>query len=70
MEQITIWEVLEQDAVTVASLLSEATTVLTSAVSSVWSIMTGNVWMQFLIGASILSIGFRFFRKAKKAAGH
>lgn len=69
MDQISIWEVINQDAVTVASLLTTATASITTAVGSVWDIMTGNVWLSFMVGASVLAVGFRFFRNARFTAG-
>ena len=53
---------------TVASLLSSATTTLTTGVSSVWTMMTGNPLTSLFVGAAVLSMGFAFFRKVKRAA--
>lgn len=59
---------ITQDAVTAAGLLSEATTVITTAVSSTWSIITGNPLTKLFVGAAILGVGFRFLRKAKRVS--
>lgn len=53
---------------TVASLLSSATTTLTTGVGSVWTMMTGNPLTSLFVGAAVLSMGFAFFRKVKRAA--
>ena len=57
-----------ETAVTVATLLSSATSTLTTGVSSVWTMMTGNPLTSLFVGAAVLSMGFAFFRKVKRAA--
>lgn len=58
------------DAVTVATMLTSAGTAISSALTQAWSIMTANELLQISVGASILSLGFAFFRKAKRTARH
>lgn len=57
-----------QTAVTAATLLSEATTIITSGIGSTWDIITSNPMLTIFAGSSLLAIGFRFFKKAKRAA--
>jgi hypothetical protein len=54
----------EGSEVTVSGVLSEATPVLTTATSSVWSLMTSNPVCKFALGCAVLAVGFRFLRKA------
>lgn len=58
------------EAVTVSGLLTSSGTLVTSAMSTVWSIVTANDFLKALLGCSLLAIGFRFFRAAKRAARH
>jgi len=54
--------------VTIASLLSGAADTIVSAISTVWSVMTGNPLLTFFLGVAIVGVGFRMFRKARRAA--
>ena len=54
--------------VTAAGLLTEAGEVIVSGIGIVWDIITANPVLTLFVGAAILSLGFRFFRKAKSAA--
>lgn len=56
-----------QEATTVASILTNTSTIGTM-VGDVWEIMTANPILTVFICASLLSLGFSFFRKAKRAA--
>ena len=58
----------ETASVTAASLLTEAGTVITSSIGIVWNVITANPVLTLFVGASIVSLGFAFFRKAKRAA--
>ena len=58
----------QEATVTVAGMLAEAGPVITEGLTQVWGIVTANPLLTFTIGCSILGIGFRFFRKAKRAA--
>lgn len=51
-----------------AELLSTATTVVATAVANTWSLLTSNPLTTFFVGSSILGVGFRFLRKAKRVA--
>ena len=53
---------------TVSSLLSEAGTTLASSIGIVWNIITANPILTLCVGASVVSLGFTFFKKAKRAA--
>lgn len=54
--------------VTVAKLLTTVTTDLPTAVGAVWDIVSTNVWLSWLVGFSIVMLGFRAFRRAKRIA--
>lgn len=56
------------EAVTVASLLTSAGTALTSGMTLCWDMMTANPLLSLFVGASVVTLGFRFFRKAKGVA--
>lgn len=49
-------------------MLKDATDVLTTGVGTVWTLVTGNPLLCLFVGASVLTLGFSFFRKAKRAA--
>ena len=49
-------------------MLSEAGPVITNGLTQVWDIVTANPLLTFFVGTSLLTVGFRFFRKAKGAA--
>lgn len=67
--QISIEELITQEtAVTVASLLGDAVTTLTTGVSSVWTLITSNVWMEFVVGVSVVSISIGIFKRLLSAA--
>lgn len=72
MDQGTIWDLIEggslQTETGLATWLATASSLATTAVGDVWTIVTGNVWMQFLIGVSVLMIGFRFLRRGVRLA--
>lgn len=53
---------------TAASLLSAATSVITTGVASAWEIITSNPLTSTFAGASILGLAFRFIRKARRTA--
>lgn len=36
----------------------------------VWTLMTGNPYLAVLLAVSLLSVGFRVFRRAKRVATH
>lgn len=55
------------DGVTIASLLSGVVEPITEAVSSVWTIATGNPLMSFFVGLGILGAGIGFFTSIKRA---
>ena len=61
-------EEFSEGSVTAASLLTEAGTVITSSIGIVWNVITANPVLTLFVGASIVSLGFAFFRKAKRAA--
>ena len=50
--------------VTVSGVLSDAAPVITTAVSTVWDLLTSNPICIFALGCAIVSVGFRFLRKA------
>jgi len=52
--------------VTVSELMTDALPVLTTSMSSVWSMMTSNPVSKFALGCAIAAVGFRFLRKAIK----
>ena len=56
------------EAVTAAGLLTETGELVTSGLPIVWNIITGNVVLTIMVGASLLSLAFTFYRKAKRAA--
>lgn len=56
------------ETVTIASLLTDAATVIPEAVGVAWDIITSNPLLVFFAGASLVSMGFGYWRKAKRAA--
>lgn len=61
-------EVFPESTVTVASLLTDAATVIPQGVAVAWDIITSNPLLIFFAGASLVSMGFGYWRKAKRAA--
>lgn len=59
---------MQDTVVTAASLLTEAGKTITSSIGIVWNIITANPILTLFVGASVVSLGFTFFRKAKRAA--
>lgn len=57
----------QETTVTIAGLLSEVGPVITTGLDTVWDLVTANPLLTFFIGCSVLSVGFRFFKKAKKS---
>ena len=57
-----------ETAFSLATALTEAGEVVVSGIGIVWNLMTGNAWLTFMLGVTLISLGFRFFRKAKRAA--
>lgn len=55
------------EGVTIATLLSDAVTVVTSAVGSVWTMATGNPLLAFGIGVSILGVGIGLFAGLRRS---
>lgn len=53
---------------TIANLLTEATTVIPTAISSIWEMATSNPLLMFSLGVGILGVGFSIFRKVRKTA--
>lgn len=49
-------------------MLTEAGEVIVDGVGIVWNLMTGNPWLTFMLGVTLIGMGFRFFRKAKRVA--
>lgn len=69
LQLLNIWKgAFAQTEVTIANLMSDAATNIGTAISSVWTIMTANPLLTLFVGATIISLGFAFFRKAKRAA--
>lgn len=68
--QITIEEVITTGSTVTdaAGLLTTATTVITTAMGSVWDLIVGNPLLVVYAGAGLLALGFRFFRRAKRVA--
>lgn len=54
--------------VTIASLVTEAGTSITSAMGVTWDLMTANSLLTLFVGAGVVSLGFKFFRKSKGLA--
>ena len=53
---------------TVATLLASAGDTLADGIEVVWDLMTANPLLTLFLGAAVVSLGFRFFKKAKSAA--
>ena len=59
---------MQEATVTISSLLTDAATVIPEAVGVAWDIITSNPLLVFFAGASLVSMGFGYWRKAKRAA--
>ena len=53
---------------TIASLTTDAGTGIVAALGVAWDIMTANPLLMLFLGAGIISLGFYFFKKAKRTA--
>ena len=58
------------DTSTVTSMLTNAGTFGATAISTVWTLMTANAYLELLLGMALVSVAFRLFAKAKRAARH
>lgn len=47
-------------------MITEAGTSITSAMGVTWDLMTANPLLTLFVGAGVVSLGFAFFRKAKR----
>ena len=54
-------------AITISKILENSTT-LADLVKDVWDMMTANPLLLVFICASLVTLGFSFYRKAKRAA--
>ncbi len=54
-------------AITISKILENSTT-LADLVKNVWDMMTANPLLLVFICASLVTLGFTFYRKAKRAA--
>lgn len=59
---------MEETGVNLVDFITEAGTTLAAGVNVVWDLMTANPWLTLMIGVSLVSMGFGFFRRAKRAA--
>lgn len=59
--------ILQETTFSIATAISEAGTNIASAMGVTWDLMTANPLLTFFLGVAIVSIGFRFFHKAKRA---
>lgn len=59
---------MEETTVTIASIISDAGEAVTSAIGVAWDVMTANPILIVFLGAGLLSLGFAFFKKAKRTA--
>lgn len=59
--------IFQETTFAIATAITEAGTNIAEAMKVTWSLMTANPLLTFFLGVSIVSIGFRFFRKAKRA---
>ena len=50
------------------SNILENTSTIATVVGSVWELMTSNPMLLVFLCGSLLSVGFAFYRKAKRAA--
>lgn len=58
---------MQESTTTVATILGN-TSSITQVVGDVWEIMTSNPLLMVFMCASLLTLGFAFYRKAKRAA--
>lgn len=56
------------EGTTIATMLTSAGETIVSGLDIVWNVVTGNTLLTLFVGASVLSMSFGFFRKAKRAA--
>lgn len=71
--QITFDDILggigqEATTSTVAGLITTVAADLPSAVAVVWNTVADNIWLSWLVGFSIVMLGFRAFRRARNIA--
>lgn len=59
---------MEETTVTIASIISDAGDAITSAMGLAWNFMTANPLLIVFCGAGLLTLGFAFFKKAKRTA--
>ena len=61
-------EVFFTEATTIVSLLSEVTTVAPQVMKLAWDLVVSNPLTTFFAGTGIATMGFMWFRKAKRIA--
>ncbi len=57
-----------QEATTIATLLTSATSTISTALTSVWDIIVSNPITALSAGAGVLVLGFAIFEHAKNVA--
>ena len=57
-----------QEAVTIASLLTDVTTIAPQVMKLAWDLVVSNPLTTFFAGTGIAMMGFGWFRKAKRVA--
>lgn len=57
-----------QESTTTGATILGNTSSITQVVGDVWEIMTSNPLLMVFMCASLLTLGFAFYRKAKRAA--
>lgn len=58
---------MQETTFSIATAISEAGTNITAAMGVTWDLMTANPLLTLFLGAGIITLGFGFFRKAKKS---
>lgn len=57
----------EASTPSIATFIAEASTNIGEAMEATWTLMTANPLLTLFLGAGIITLGFSFFRKAKRA---
>ena len=58
---------MQETTFSIATAISEAGTNISAAMGVVFDLMTANPLLTLFLGAGIVTLGFTFFKKAKKS---
>lgn len=60
---------MQEATTSIATMITDGGANITSAMGVVWEMMTANPLLILFVSAGVITLGFKFFKKAKHTAG-